>query len=93
MEKRLTEASHSFGKLSGILFMALTLFSCGTDEPKKPVLEFNPRVSAPAFNADSAYAYIADQVAFGPRVPNSPEHVACGDWLSSCKIIEFLSTR
>ncbi len=83
MEKRLTEASHSFRKLSGILFMALTLFSCGTDEPKKPVLELNPRVSAPAFNADSAYAYIADQVAFGPRVPNSPEHVACGDWLSS----------
>lgn len=36
---------------------------------------------APAFNADSAYAYTARQVAFGPRVPNSRAHVACGDYL------------
>ena len=37
--------------------------------------------AAPAFNADSAYAFTAKQVAFGPRVPNSPAHVACGDWM------------
>ena len=36
---------------------------------------------APAFNADSAYAFTARQVAFGPRVPNSKAHSACGDWL------------
>jgi glutaminyl-peptide cyclotransferase len=36
---------------------------------------------APAFNADSAYAFTAKQVAFGPRVPNKPAHVACGDYL------------
>lgn len=36
---------------------------------------------APAFSADSAYAYTARQVAFGPRVPNSKAHVACGDYL------------
>ncbi|GAB3586759.1 zinc-binding metallopeptidase family protein [Hymenobacter daeguensis] len=36
---------------------------------------------APVFNADSAYAFTAKQVAFGPRVPNSKAHVACGDWL------------
>ena len=33
------------------------------------------------FSADSAYAYIAQQVAFGARVPGSEEHMACGDWL------------
>ena len=38
-------------------------------------------LKAPAFNADSAYAYTARQVAFGPRVPNSKAHVACGDYL------------
>lgn len=38
---------------------------------------------APAFDADSAYAYIQRQVDFGPRVPNTFEHVACGDWLSA----------
>lgn len=35
----------------------------------------------PRFNADSAYAYIAQQVAFGPRVPNSVAHQRCGDYL------------
>lgn len=37
--------------------------------------------AAPAFSADSAYAYTARQVAFGPRVPNSRAHVAAGDWI------------
>ena len=36
---------------------------------------------APAFNADSAYAFTAQQVAFGPRVPNSKAHIATGNWL------------
>jgi glutaminyl-peptide cyclotransferase len=36
---------------------------------------------APAFNADSAYAFTARQVAFGPRVPNSKAHQACGNYL------------
>ena len=34
-----------------------------------------------AFSADSAYHYIAQQVAFGARVPGTEEHAACGDWL------------
>ena len=42
-------------------------------EPKLP--------KAPVFNADSAYAFTAKQVAFGPRVPNSKAHVATGNWL------------
>ncbi|MBD5215151.1 MAG: M28 family peptidase [Bacteroidales bacterium] len=33
------------------------------------------------FNADSAYRYIADQVAFGPRVPNTEAHALCMDYL------------
>jgi hypothetical protein len=32
------------------------------------------------FDADSAYAYIAQQVAFGPRVPNTDAHRACADF-------------
>jgi hypothetical protein len=40
-------------------------------------------VKAPEFSADSAYAYVAKQVAFGPRVPNSKAHKECGDWLVS----------
>lgn len=45
-------------------------------------------VQAPAFNADSAYCYIERQVAFGPRVPNTNAHRACGAYLSG-KLKEF----
>lgn len=35
------------------------------------------------FDADSAYKYIAEQVAFGPRVPNSASHEACLAYLTN----------
>lgn len=35
------------------------------------------------FSADSAYNYLARQVEFGPRVPNSVAHREAGDWLIS----------
>ena len=38
-------------------------------------------IARPAFNADSAYAYIEGQMAFGPRVPNSKAHNDCAVWL------------
>jgi hypothetical protein len=38
-------------------------------------------VNVPDFQADSAYQYTADQTAFGPRVPNTTAHVACGNYL------------
>lgn len=34
------------------------------------------------FDADSAYMYVARQVAFGPRVPNTSAHREAGDWLA-----------
>lgn len=43
-----------------------------------PGLELRP---APNFVADSAYAHIAKQLDFGPRVPGSPGHKKCKDWL------------
>jgi len=39
------------------------------------------RIVAPTFNADSAYIFIADQVAFGPRVPGTKAHSKCAIWL------------
>jgi len=35
----------------------------------------------PAFNADSAYASVAAQVAFGPRTPGSAAQKQCADWM------------
>lgn len=41
------------------------------------------QVAAPAFNEDSAFAFVARQVKFGTRVPNSATHDACGKWLAA----------
>lgn len=35
----------------------------------------------PAFNADSAYQFVKQQVEFGPRIPNTEAHVKTGNWL------------
>ncbi|RAI98759.1 peptidase M28-like protein [Chitinophaga skermanii] len=40
-----------------------------------------PTVTAPTFDADSAYDYVAKQVAFGPRIPGTPAQQKCADWL------------
>lgn len=60
-----------------LLFIAC---SCGKTTQNKPVADSYQKVS-PDFNADSAYTYIDKQVSFGYRIPNTPEHVACGDYL------------
>ena len=40
-----------------------------------------PAVNVPAFNGDSAFSYVKQQVDFGPRVNNSQSHRNCGDYL------------
>ena len=85
-------------KLFSYIFVAfitlsfLTLgISCNSCQSKKntteTVIETYTKI-APDFNADSAYAYVEKQVNFGPRVPSTPEHIACGDYLSR-KLKEF----
>lgn len=41
----------------------------------------NKQVQPATFEADSAYRFIAEQVAFGPRVPGTPAHEACARYL------------
>ncbi len=38
--------------------------------------------AAPTFCPDSAMYYVKAQCAFGPRVPGSEAHRACGDWIA-----------
>ena len=57
--------------------LCLVLYSCQTKTKTTPA---DVRC---AFSADSAYTYIAQQLAFGPRVPGTEAHEACGDWLVS----------
>jgi glutaminyl-peptide cyclotransferase len=64
---------------------ALVLLGMGCDWGKKDPVETEQapkaRMEAPAFLKDSAYAFVAEQVAFGPRVPNTEAHRLAGDWL------------
>ncbi|MCC8144964.1 MAG: M28 family peptidase [Bacteroidales bacterium] len=66
---------------AGIL---LSMISCN----KEPQTHSTPeqeeiKVEVPEFNADSAYHYTETQVSFGPRVPNTEAHKACGNYLAS----------
>ena len=64
------------------LLLCCSLFFYGCDSAEKggaqqsQAEEQKETVQAPPFNADSAYAFVAKQVAFGPRVPNTA-------WMSS----------
>lgn len=74
-------------KLILLACLALALASCGEDKPKahqnqseQPKPEM---AKAPDFNPDSAFAFIEQQLAFGPRVPNSRAQEKCAAWLKS----------
>ena len=41
------------------------------------------KVETPAFSADSAYAYVEAQLAFGNRIPGSKAWQQCAQWLQS----------
>lgn len=49
-----------------------------------------PYVTPPDFNADSAYSFIAKQVGFGPRIPNSESQKKCAEWLEK-KLKQYTS--
>lgn len=73
------------------LFSLFVLLACGSaGNPEQPITDtaassqpVATSSKAPSFEADSAYAYVANQVAFGPRVPNSQAHKQCGDYLAA----------
>jgi hypothetical protein len=74
-----------------ITTVLIILIACGSPgernsnstERQSPTEITQSRVQVPAFNADSAYFFTEKQVSFGPRVPNTPSHVECGDWLQA----------
>ncbi len=73
-----------------ILFIlsVVFLFACESEKKKVPVQKTAPKkeikkLKKPAFSSDSAYAFIEQQVAFGPRVPNTEAHRKAAAYLSS----------
>lgn len=62
------------GHWSLVLLVAAMCMSCGR-QVKQASVERH------AFSGDSAYAFVEQQLAFGPRVPNSKGHMDCAVWL------------
>lgn len=59
------------------------MLSCGKDSEKKQTSGADKpvkTVQVPPFNADSAYQFVANQVAFGPRIPNTAPHRQAADY-------------
>ena len=73
-----------------VLFAASSVYIGCKDEPKPKQKERSQQshepkqeITAPAFNADTAFAFVKQQVDFGPRVPGTSAHKACGDFIVS----------
>jgi hypothetical protein len=71
-----------------VILIGIIQYSC-SDSNKKPekknVVTTGEKltVNIPDFNADSAYLYVKQQVAFGPRVPGTKAHMRCAEFLMS----------
>lgn len=85
-----TRVKHSMSKsirhVAHLVLLVFLIPACAPDIPDTdaiPEVKTTPSAlpPAPLFDADSAYAFVAKQVGFGPRVPGTAAHKACGDWM------------
>src|SRR5690554_553183 len=72
--------------LTAGMLLTVSCNSCQSGKRSTVAETYQPQ--SPAFNADSAYRYVEEQVAFGPRVPGTAAHSDCGDWLAE-KLMSF----
>ena len=68
-----------------LLFFVSLIISCKQDPvattPAEDTTKPSTPVKVPAFSKDSAFAFVAKQVEFGPRVPGSEGHKAARQWM------------
>lgn len=87
-----------------VLAFSLALFSCKdngetkNEENTGSTTVTTPKVMVPRFHKDTAYAYVAAQVAMGPRTPGSAAQRKCADWIEtrlkeSCDTVYRQETR
>lgn len=80
-------ASHLYSKYIVFSFLLITLVvSCKKDPattqaPAENTSTPGTPVHVPVFSRDTAYAFVAKQVSFGPRVPGSDAHKATRQWI------------
>ena len=76
-----------------LIISTLLIIGCSSEPQQKTKLISKPKVKieVPTFNSDSAYAYVAKQVSFGPRVISSKGWKNCAIWLEK-KFKTYTST-
>jgi hypothetical protein len=69
---------------STIILVLLALAACNNQggEKKQQKQVQQQQLKVMPFSPDSAYKFVADQVAFGPRVVNSRAHAKCAEYLT-----------
>ncbi|MCM1022169.1 MAG: M28 family peptidase [Muribaculum sp.] len=76
-----------FKYFQAAFLLAAAFGSCaggGSESSRKPIPAAEPKVVAELqFNADSAYAFTARQVDFGPRIPGTKPHAQCGEYIKA----------
>ncbi|MCC7297650.1 MAG: DUF4910 domain-containing protein [Bacteroidia bacterium] len=82
--------------IAGFVVISSTLNSCTGSKKTDDSDSSEGAVSLvkntyPAFNADTAYNYIAKQLSFGYRIPGTAEHKKCADWLIA-ELAKFCDT-
>ncbi|MEN0003889.1 MAG: M28 family peptidase [Bacteroidota bacterium] len=71
-------------RTTAVCLLLTAVTACGGEAAEAPADKAAPSIkkyAVPKFDRDSAYQFVAKQVAFGPRVPNSEAHQACKVWL------------
>lgn len=74
-------------KLLIVLAVATLFVACNgpanknTTPADSPTIDYS-QVAIPAFNADSAYQYVADQLAYGYRIPGTKAQSECANYLA-----------
>lgn len=69
-----------------VMINSMLFTQCDCNKPKPPVTDsthhqVTTTITAPAFNADTAFVFVKKQVAFGPRIPNTAAQTKCATWL------------
>lgn len=77
---------HIFSKVKFCLYalsLSILFFSCVNDKPPvdKPITPVKAKYSIPKFDGQSAYDFVAKQVAFGHRLPGTETHKKTAEWL------------
>ncbi len=63
--------------------MILVMFyACKNEKAEKSNAVKAEALSYPVFHKDSAYAFVRQQIKFGPRIPNTEAHRNCAAWMA-----------